>query len=203
MSSSGAILWSKTIGGPGSDAAGTVITTNDGGLAIAGATPNFGADSTDLLLVKTDANGDTLWTRTYGEPGWDYFGDEVALQQTSDNGYVMVGATSGFGAPYGKHFVYVVKTDSTGYAAKGGTVNIAEKNKSDLLHVYPNPSNDIFNVQTNAIGSLRVFNLLGEQLFIKENFNGGAVDLSKQAKGVYVIVFQSGEQSSSIKLLLH
>jgi len=62
-----------------------------------------------VYLVKTNSAGDTLWTRTYG--GWDYDLGR-SLQQTSDGGYIIAGATKSFGA--GSYDVYLLKTDSCG-----------------------------------------------------------------------------------------
>jgi hypothetical protein len=52
---------------------------------------------------------DTLWTRVYGGPRWDW---AYAVQQTRDGGYIIAGLTESFGgrAPS----CYVVKTDSAG-----------------------------------------------------------------------------------------
>lgn len=90
-----------------------VEETKDGGFIVAGATewatlfsePASG----DLWLVKTDANGDTVWTRKYG-------GNELEagryVQQITDSGYIVVGYTGSYGA--GGYDVYLLKTDPVG-----------------------------------------------------------------------------------------
>ncbi len=55
--SSGDILWDKTYGGVGNEFTDGIIRTSEGGLAIAGWTNSFGAGSTDLWLIKSDAAG--------------------------------------------------------------------------------------------------------------------------------------------------
>ena len=106
----GDTLWTRTYGGTHNDEGYSVRQTTDGGYIVAGATASF-ADTLngDVYLIKTNANGDTLWTRTYGGSVSDtgYF-----VQQTSDGGYVVAGYTNSFGA--GGYDVYVIKTNSSG-----------------------------------------------------------------------------------------
>jgi len=102
-------LWSKYIGGTGDDEGRSVRTTNDGGLIICGSTTSSGAGYNDLYLVKTDANGNTLFSRTYGGIGGDA---GAAVRQTPDSGFVMIGSTGSFGTGYSS--IYVVRTDSNG-----------------------------------------------------------------------------------------
>ncbi|MBD3233832.1 MAG: T9SS type A sorting domain-containing protein [candidate division Zixibacteria bacterium] len=86
----GEILWTRTFGGSEYDRAECVNQTLDGGYIIAGYTYSFGAGSADFYLVKTDTNGDTLWTRTYGT-GYDE--RAYSLQETADGNYIVAGYT--------------------------------------------------------------------------------------------------------------
>jgi len=107
--SSGDTLWTKTYGGAGMDFGLAVEQTNDGGYIVAGRTESFGAGNIDVYLIKTDANGDTLWTRTYGGGSNDWV---YAVKQTTDWGYIVAGQTNSFGA--GAYDAYLIKTDSIG-----------------------------------------------------------------------------------------
>jgi hypothetical protein len=62
-----------------------------------------------MFLIKTDANGDETWTRTFGGSN-----EEVgsSLAQTSDGGFILVGYAKSFGA--GAADIYLVKTDREG-----------------------------------------------------------------------------------------
>jgi len=106
----GDTLWTRNYGGGGEDWGVSVQQTSDGGYIIAGFTWSFGTrDNWDVYLVKTDTKGDTLWTRTYGG-GKDDIG--LSVQQTSDGGYIVAGATASFGA--GGADIYLIKTDTSG-----------------------------------------------------------------------------------------
>ena len=107
--SQGDTLWTRTYGGSGDDEAYSVQQTADGGYIVAGYTSSFGAGSGDFYLVKTNSQGDTLWTRTYGGSGYD---GAYSVQQTADGGYIVAGYTGSFGA--GSDDFYLVKTNSQG-----------------------------------------------------------------------------------------
>jgi hypothetical protein len=49
--------WPKTIGGSSTDVGNCIKPTADGGYIIAGNTDSYGAGSTDVYVIKTDANG--------------------------------------------------------------------------------------------------------------------------------------------------
>jgi hypothetical protein len=107
---SGDTMWTRTYGGTARDRGYSVAQTTDGGYVIAGWTYSFGAGESDVYLVKTDANGDTMWTRTYGGTDRD---QGYSVRQTADGGYVIAGTTCSF-APYFYFDIYLVKTDSCG-----------------------------------------------------------------------------------------
>jgi uncharacterized repeat protein (TIGR02543 family) len=106
---SGNTLWTKTFGGTGDDQAYAVQQTTDGGYIVAGLTNYSDAISGDAFLIKTDANGNTLWTKTFGGTNHDYI---YGVQQTTDGGYIVAGLTLSFGA--GASDVYLIKTDANG-----------------------------------------------------------------------------------------
>ncbi|MCX6641076.1 MAG: T9SS type A sorting domain-containing protein [bacterium] len=102
-------VWTRTFGGSDNDCGYSVQQTSDGGYVIAGGTYSYGTGSYDVYLIKTDANGDSVWTRTFGGSNYD-FGSSV--QQTADGGYIIGGGTVSFGA--GNSDVYLIKTDAEG-----------------------------------------------------------------------------------------
>ncbi len=103
------ITFQRTYGGPNSDAGSEVRQTTDGGYIVAGSTSSFGAGSSDFYLIKSDTNGDTMWTRTFGGRLYDQGGSVVP---TTDGGYIITGVADSLGA--GDYDVYLIKTDADG-----------------------------------------------------------------------------------------
>ena len=106
---SGTEQWYRTFGGSSDDYGKSVQQTSDGGYIIAGYTASYGAGSNDVYLIKTDAGGNQQWYQTFGGSSIDV---GQSVQQTSDNGYIIAGNTSSYGA--GGADVYLIKTDASG-----------------------------------------------------------------------------------------
>jgi hypothetical protein len=105
----GDTLWMRAYGGDGMDYGCGVCETGDGCYVITGYTMSSGAGKEDVYVVKINAAGDTIWTRTYGGPEPD---EGRAVCATHD-GYLMVtGCTDSYGA--GLNDLYLLKLDAAG-----------------------------------------------------------------------------------------
>ncbi|MBD3170327.1 MAG: DUF1565 domain-containing protein [candidate division Zixibacteria bacterium] len=102
---SGDTLWTKTYGGGMLNTANEVIRTIDGGYALAGYTSGFGLNSS-MLLIKTDSDGDSLWSMIYNFGSSD---NAQALLQTDDGGFLIGGWSE-----TGDADICIVRTDSLG-----------------------------------------------------------------------------------------
>ncbi|OQX54514.1 MAG: hypothetical protein B5M53_05715 [Candidatus Cloacimonas sp. 4484_209] len=105
----GDTLWTKTYGGTGNDGGWFVQECASGGFIIAAETQSFGAGWYDIYLIRTDENGNTLWTKTYGGSNWD---QGYSVQECASGGFIIVGRTASFGA--GNYDVYLIRTDESG-----------------------------------------------------------------------------------------
>ncbi len=153
----GDTLWTHTYGGPDDEIGYQVVETPDGGFIIAGYTASYGAGSYDIYLVKTDENGDTLWTKTYGSGGLD---KAYGIIRAIDSGYVVVGEmyVSGTGSE-----VCLLKIDETGdtlftktYGGNGGGRGYSVISTSDggyfITGTFSGLNYDVYLVKINDAG---------------------------------------------------
>lgn len=106
----GQITFQKAFGGSGMDEGNCVRQTTDGGYIIAGTTTSFGAGGRDVLVLKTTAAGDTVWTKTFGGDIDNEYG--FCVQQTSDGGYIVSGVAHSFADVSGD--MYIIKLTASG-----------------------------------------------------------------------------------------
>jgi hypothetical protein len=198
--SEGDTLWTRTIGGAEIDWAEYGEMTSDGGYVIIGRTESFGAGETDLWLIKTDENGDTLWTVTYGGASWDR-GNHV--RQTSDGGYIITGTTRSFGA--GAEDLWLIKTE-----ADGDTLALTEKPAAVSLdwHVTSVGSRIVLRYSDRPQGFYAaIFNASGEKVdeLHSTTESGTIVWPSERGvipQGVYFIKEIVGEVTATQKVVL-
>ncbi|HEX7320669.1 MAG TPA: hypothetical protein VF399_10000 [bacterium] len=105
----GDTLWTRTYGGDSMDVCYSAQQTLDSGFIMVGLTTSFGAGAGDVYLVKTNSNGDTTWSKTYGGSASEV---GFSVQQTQDNGYIICGGTNSYGM--GNTDVYLIRVDPWG-----------------------------------------------------------------------------------------
>ncbi|MDP8268912.1 MAG: T9SS type A sorting domain-containing protein [Candidatus Tenebribacter davisii] len=101
--------WNRTFGGNENDEANCVQQTLDSGYIIVGSTNSYGAGSADIWVIKTDSFGNEEWNTTIGGIGPEY---GSFIQQTNDEGFIIVGHTNTFGI--GNYNIWLIKIDSVG-----------------------------------------------------------------------------------------
>ncbi len=109
-----------------------VRQTNDGGYMILGGTTTVGAGGVDLLLIKTDAQGEVQWFRTYGGPDSD---SPVDMDRTADGGFVLLGSSNSFGA--GSMDLYVLRIAANGQVLWSQTFGGTDQDDATSVHVLP------------------------------------------------------------------
>lgn len=177
----GSLMWAKKYGGQFFDAGLSVQQTDDGGYIIAGISTSFSNDTLeDVYLIRTNAIGDTLWTKTYGGAGYQR---GSSVQQTFDGGYIIGGSylikadsngavtwTKGYDGTLG--FYSVQQTADSGYIVTGDGTGVGN-------------SSDVYLMKTDAFGT---------PLWSK-TFGGLGIDrgssVGKTTDGGYIITGQT------------
>jgi len=84
----GNIIWQKRYGGIDQDFAYDLQLTNDGGYVIAGSTQSWGSGMINTYILRTDSNGDTLWTKVYSIPGWGM--SATSILENEDSSFIVL-----------------------------------------------------------------------------------------------------------------
>lgn len=164
----------KTYGGTGNDVSNDIRITPDGGYILAGNTTSFGVAGTDGYLVKVNAQGDVLWSKTYGGTGNDIFS---RITVTPDGGCLVVGQTKSYGFLTGA--AWVVKTDALG--------NVQWTNQ----YGENSPNGEIFNsVRTLADGG---YVITGRHDSAPTEANALVVKIDRNGTLVWAKIFDSGD----------
>lgn len=121
LAADGQIVWDTTIGSISHEAIQSIAATSDGGYLLAGTSYEQDPDG-DFLVVKLNAGGGTVWSKTYGGSANDAAN---AITASPDGGCVVTGYTlSNDGQVSGHHGDYdywVVKLDASGSIVSGSS----------------------------------------------------------------------------------
>ncbi len=128
----GDTLWTKTYGGSGDDGLRSILLLSDDGFLLCGYTNTFGGGSFDFYLVRTNAQGDTLWTRTYG--GSDY---EAAwsVDAVDDSGFIVGGVVTRGAPPTQTSWFSLVRINENGDTLWTSTIeNATNESSASVRH---------------------------------------------------------------------
>lgn len=89
--STGVEEWSKTYGGNAFDLPTSVIQTIDNGFLMATYTTSFPPEGTNIRIIKTDPDGETLWTTVIPNSNGCLISLSGCVVQTPDEGYLIAG----------------------------------------------------------------------------------------------------------------
>jgi hypothetical protein len=109
----GNVLWSRSFGENQNCSAMSIVQTSDGGFVVSGRTQVFANGiASDAFLIRTDGNGNLVWTKTFGLPQHDYILQSVI--KCSDGGFAFFGYVCAFGVDPQLYDAYLVKLDANG-----------------------------------------------------------------------------------------
>ncbi|MFD1553323.1 hypothetical protein DNU06_06575 [Putridiphycobacter roseus] len=171
----GVPLITKTYGGSDWDKAYDMVQLPDNGYVMVGETYSYGAGNSDIYIIRTDVNGDTLWTRTYGGAAEDY-ANAVLLDGDS---LVVVGGTKSFGAGMTDGIILKYHIDGT-----LGWTKIAGKEREDYFTSITSNQNGEYFLggtrhyyydQTGYLGDFWIYNMNDDgSLLADTSLTGGS-----------------------------
>ena len=101
------VIWKKTIVANSGATGSEVAQTKDGGYILIGNLTKDATGNSDIFLVKTDATGNTSWTKSFGTTNFE---SGLSVSQTTEGGYILCGY-----ANIGNNsLVQLIKTDNSG-----------------------------------------------------------------------------------------
>ena len=208
---SGVIVWAKTFGGIGSQFATEVIECSNGGFAIVGSELLDG-DEPNAILIRTNTDGDEIWSHRYGGERLDYASSVIESQL---GGFVIVGTSTSYGLN-GTN-CWLLHTDETGEILWNQTFggdkddvgySIIEERSAEGFIVagttksFGGGNADAWLIRTNAQGELQWHqtiggyrNEFGQKLIRNRNgdftFIGTTDSTPSQSLGTFVINFHA------------
>jgi hypothetical protein len=158
------ITFEKHIGQSSSDHGYYVQQTNDSGYIITGSTivPASGR-ADDVYLVKTNSNGDTIWTKAFGGTSYD---GGLSVQQTSDNGFIVVGYLSQL------QIIYLLKTDSIGRFMWSKEYNMGYHGSATSVKELPNGQYIVAGFCSDTCGIVMKINSVGDTIWTRKLCTG-------------------------------
>lgn len=197
----GQIIWQKTYGTALDDRAYQVKAASDGGYILTGSR-EINDTNTDILLLKTDADGNEQWVKTFGGPGEDE-GKSVAV--TADGGYVMTGSYEVF---TNNKNIFVIRTEADGDEVwTNNLIGSADPDAGNAIITTTGGwyavvgqfgySNDIYFFTMNDEGTQLLESTYGET-----GVEDIGLALSQTVDGGYIITGYSDEGASGYAILL-
>jgi hypothetical protein len=108
----------------------------------------------------------------------------------------------------GDYFLKIVSTTPTNtnyqtpYNFVISTTLGISNNDINKVTFYPNPVKDILYLDNSAASKATIYSLLGQQLEVKDiQSSSSSIDMSKYAKGIYLITLENENQTQTIKVI--
>ncbi|MFM9983611.1 MAG: T9SS type A sorting domain-containing protein [Flavobacteriales bacterium] len=172
----GNIIFCKKYGGDGVDYAKSILALENNEFVILGTTYSFGAGGSDYYLIKTDAEGNLIWSKTFGTSN-----DETAksIRRTADGGFIISGDRDN--GIYEQN-LFIVKTD-----AEGNLAEVVDSQIENNRYPIPNPAQDIVNFNTNErVVAVALMDATGRIVLThQDNFGVHSVSVSSLPNGYY------------------
>ena len=174
--------------------------TSEGGYIIMGTTSSYGEGMTDILLIKTDPDGNVLWDKTFGGSRLDY---GYSIKQTSDGGYIIGGLTF-VSARDEDQRGWLIKTDANGNKVWTKTLSQGQgpiasvQQTTDGGYIIAGSTFSIVSGRLSSKALLMKTDSLGNEEWAK-TFNGNFNSVQLTGDGGYIVAGSSSHNSYLMK----
>ncbi|MEI6489148.1 MAG: T9SS type A sorting domain-containing protein [Bacteroidota bacterium] len=218
LTTNGSFMYLWTYGSVGPlatnyDVANSITEDAEGKIAMVGATQSFGfgGGHPDAYFSILKSDWSYYSASTFGGTGDDY---GYSVEPTSDNCFIICGYTNGF---YQRlNDIYLIKTDTLGYAGITGsetffTTNIQDNaSLQNNVSIFPNPANDnlIVNLNQNKIHTqfnLSITDILGQEIkrMTIESTSILNIKTNELKDGMYFLTISDKVFVSTNKIIVH
>lgn len=190
-------VWNETGGytmitHPDPDFSGAAASITDDGKTVVGYfRPWNGQAVMGEGFIYTKEGGRMNLNEYVASLGFDDLGITFALPMAiSPNGKYITGAGR-------------TKDDIRGFVIKLPAGGLATANvQNTKMSVYPNPAQDVLHfTNVDKVSSVEVYNMVGQKVLSASSISKEGLDVSKLAKGTYVVTVKTGNKTESVKLL--
>jgi hypothetical protein len=108
-SASGQMMWEKIYGGPENDDFRSVILTTDNFYVFAGRTESYSDVSGDIYLLKTNLNGDSVLSKTYGLKNKNDYANSIAAETST--AYILGGGSESYSEALTDAFIFKIASN--------------------------------------------------------------------------------------------
>jgi hypothetical protein len=204
--SKGDTLWSKLYNKGFGVNLKSVIRTFDKGFLLVGKIDNLKTEfetHSDGLVIKTDENGNEIWSMTVGGDNHDWFEDAAEISRGQ---YILTGGTQSYGHGYADIWLVRISTGAN-------NVEEIESPKSYMLFQnHPNPFNQSttipFYLLKSEFVTLEIYDLLGKKVatlingFWAAGYHSCFWNPIDQPSGIYHYRLKAGPFEDCKKVLL-
>ena len=181
--------------------------TLDGGFVVCGRTFSSGVGGWDGYVIRLNADGDTLWTKSYGNIQYDEIQD---IDITSDGGFIVTGHT--WTTDWAGD-IYLIKLDATGNImwdqTYGGASGLSDKGYSvqetldggyiisGTTESYGAGGDDLYVIKTSSTGALQWTRTVGSS-----GTSEAGREIQQTSDGGYIVTGYTDGPSGFLDVLL-
>jgi hypothetical protein len=202
----GTVIWQKTFGGINAEIGNGLVQLADSSLVFTGFSNSYGNGGYDAIIIKTDANGNLIWQKTFGGIDWDF---GYSISKTLDGNLIVCGATYSFRQgtrdafilklDYNGNFLWnriyggskeddlkkIIQTADGGYIAVGTTMSYGDS-LGDIWVTRFNSSGDSIWFKTQGGSKMELGNSIVQDVYGDFIVTGGSESYSNGKEDAYV-----------------